>query len=174
MKHVHILRLLARYGGILSPPRNDWSAPSLALSPLRFYFCLCLSPMRGVGSQWHNVVDQDYLFNLLRILLLPQENGSLSRTTRSTRFTPWRFPRPLNRPACWATTAFSPPPPVSRCRRCVWGRWTLARHGMLTFSMCMIDHWRPPRKDFMGECSKEQAFAILDAFYEMGGNFIDT
>ncbi|KAL1980700.1 hypothetical protein VTN96DRAFT_3617 [Rasamsonia emersonii] len=28
--------------------------------------------------------------------------------------------------------------------------------------------------DFMGECSKEQAFAILDAFYEMGGNFIDT
>ncbi|EED18900.1 aldo/keto reductase, putative [Talaromyces stipitatus ATCC 10500] len=27
---------------------------------------------------------------------------------------------------------------------------------------------------FMGECSKESAFAILDAFYENGGNFIDT
>lgn len=26
----------------------------------------------------------------------------------------------------------------------------------------------------MGECSKESAFAILDAFYENGGNFIDT
>lgn len=26
----------------------------------------------------------------------------------------------------------------------------------------------------MGECSKENAFAILDAFYENGGNFIDT
>ncbi|KEF51858.1 alcohol dehydrogenase [Exophiala aquamarina CBS 119918] len=27
---------------------------------------------------------------------------------------------------------------------------------------------------FMGECSKETAFEILDYFYEMGGNFIDT
>lgn len=26
----------------------------------------------------------------------------------------------------------------------------------------------------MGECSKETAFEILDYFYEMGGNFIDT
>lgn len=26
----------------------------------------------------------------------------------------------------------------------------------------------------MGECSKEQSFAILDAFYKAGGNFIDT
>lgn len=26
----------------------------------------------------------------------------------------------------------------------------------------------------MGECSKESAFAILDAFYDNGGNFIDT
>ncbi|KAL2862226.1 aldo/keto reductase [Aspergillus lucknowensis] len=28
--------------------------------------------------------------------------------------------------------------------------------------------------DFMGECSKETAFKIMDAFYENGGNFIDT
>ncbi|KAM0713655.1 hypothetical protein Q7P37_010617 [Cladosporium fusiforme] len=27
---------------------------------------------------------------------------------------------------------------------------------------------------FMGECSKETCFAILDSFYEQGGNFIDT
>jgi aryl-alcohol dehydrogenase-like predicted oxidoreductase len=26
----------------------------------------------------------------------------------------------------------------------------------------------------MGKCSKEDAFAIMDAFYENGGNFIDT
>lgn len=26
----------------------------------------------------------------------------------------------------------------------------------------------------LGECSKETAFEILDYFYEMGGNFIDT
>lgn len=26
----------------------------------------------------------------------------------------------------------------------------------------------------MGECNKEQTFALLDAFYEAGGNFIDT
>ena len=26
----------------------------------------------------------------------------------------------------------------------------------------------------MGECSKEQSFALLDAFYELGGNFLDT
>lgn len=26
----------------------------------------------------------------------------------------------------------------------------------------------------MGECSKETAFAILDTFFENGGNFIDT
>ncbi|PYH93411.1 sterigmatocystin biosynthesis dehydrogenase stcV [Aspergillus ellipticus CBS 707.79] len=30
--------------------------------------------------------------------------------------------------------------------------------------------WSP----FMGECGKEQSFAILDTFYEHGGNFIDT
>ncbi|KAL8727733.1 MAG: hypothetical protein Q9166_005846 [cf. Caloplaca sp. 2 TL-2023] len=29
-------------------------------------------------------------------------------------------------------------------------------------------------KDFMGECTKETAFGMLDYFYEMGGNFIDT
>ncbi|KAI1772244.1 aldo/keto reductase [Hypoxylon cercidicola] len=28
--------------------------------------------------------------------------------------------------------------------------------------------------DLMGECSKEQAFDLMDAYYEMGGNFIDT
>ena len=26
----------------------------------------------------------------------------------------------------------------------------------------------------MGECGKEQSFAILDAFYNLGGNFLDT
>lgn len=29
-------------------------------------------------------------------------------------------------------------------------------------------------KAFMGECSKENSFAMLDYFYEQGGNFIDT
>ncbi|RDH27194.1 NADP-dependent oxidoreductase domain-containing protein [Aspergillus welwitschiae] len=32
------------------------------------------------------------------------------------------------------------------------------------------DSW----KDFMGECNKEQTFALLDEFYRLGGNFIDT
>ncbi|KAL4937043.1 hypothetical protein BDV06DRAFT_232822 [Aspergillus oleicola] len=32
------------------------------------------------------------------------------------------------------------------------------------------DSW----KEFMGECNKEQSFALMDAFYESGGNFIDT
>ncbi|KAL2813102.1 NADP-dependent oxidoreductase domain-containing protein [Aspergillus granulosus] len=27
---------------------------------------------------------------------------------------------------------------------------------------------------FMGKCKKEEAFALMDAFYDMGGNFIDT
>lgn len=26
----------------------------------------------------------------------------------------------------------------------------------------------------MGKCSKDGAFALMDAFYDMGGNFIDT
>lgn len=26
----------------------------------------------------------------------------------------------------------------------------------------------------MGECTKEMAFAIMDSFYDLGGNFIDT
>jgi aryl-alcohol dehydrogenase-like predicted oxidoreductase len=26
----------------------------------------------------------------------------------------------------------------------------------------------------MGKCSKDDAFALMDAFYNMGGNFIDT
>ncbi|KAL4951699.1 NADP-dependent oxidoreductase domain-containing protein [Aspergillus filifer] len=29
-------------------------------------------------------------------------------------------------------------------------------------------------ESFMGKCSKEDAFALMDAFYEMGGNFSDT
>ncbi|KAL9578496.1 MAG: hypothetical protein Q9212_005683 [Teloschistes hypoglaucus] len=29
-------------------------------------------------------------------------------------------------------------------------------------------------KEFMGECSKETAWEMLDYFYEMGGNFVDT
>lgn len=29
-------------------------------------------------------------------------------------------------------------------------------------------------KSFLGECSKETAFEMLDAFYAAGGNFIDT
>lgn len=32
------------------------------------------------------------------------------------------------------------------------------------------DSW----KEALGECTKETAFAILDYFYEQGGNFIDT
>ena len=28
--------------------------------------------------------------------------------------------------------------------------------------------------DMMGSMDKEQSFKLLDAFYEMGGNFIDT
>jgi aryl-alcohol dehydrogenase-like predicted oxidoreductase len=32
------------------------------------------------------------------------------------------------------------------------------------------DSW----KQFMGECNKEQSFALLDEFYRLGGNFIDT
>lgn len=30
------------------------------------------------------------------------------------------------------------------------------------------------RESFMGECKKDDAFAILDTFYDYGGNFIDT
>ncbi|KAL4941650.1 hypothetical protein BDV06DRAFT_212494 [Aspergillus oleicola] len=29
-------------------------------------------------------------------------------------------------------------------------------------------------ESFMGKCSKEDAFALMDAFHDMGGNFIDT
>ncbi|KAJ0414793.1 Aldo/keto reductase [Aspergillus carlsbadensis] len=32
------------------------------------------------------------------------------------------------------------------------------------------DQW----KDFMGECDKKQSFALLDEFFKLGGNFIDT
>lgn len=32
------------------------------------------------------------------------------------------------------------------------------------------DSW----KDFLGECTKETAFEMLDYFYSQGGNFIDT
>ncbi|KAK5080716.1 hypothetical protein LTS08_008511 [Lithohypha guttulata] len=29
-------------------------------------------------------------------------------------------------------------------------------------------------KEFMGECDKERSFEVLDAFYKLGGNFLDT
>lgn len=32
------------------------------------------------------------------------------------------------------------------------------------------DNW----KEFLGECTKETAFEMLDFFYDNGGNFIDT
>lgn len=30
------------------------------------------------------------------------------------------------------------------------------------------------RKEFMGECDKDTSFEVLDAFFDLGGNFIDT
>lgn len=30
------------------------------------------------------------------------------------------------------------------------------------------------RSEKLGECTKEEAFGILDKFYELGGNFLDT
>lgn len=30
------------------------------------------------------------------------------------------------------------------------------------------------REHFMGKCKKDEAFALMDEFYNMGGNFIDT
>lgn len=32
----------------------------------------------------------------------------------------------------------------------------------------------PIRKEFMGECTKETAFEMMDFFVDQGGNFIDT
>lgn len=29
-------------------------------------------------------------------------------------------------------------------------------------------------KEFMGECDKSTSFEVLDAFFDLGGNFIDT
>ncbi|CAD0113198.1 unnamed protein product [Aureobasidium uvarum] len=29
-------------------------------------------------------------------------------------------------------------------------------------------------KEFMGECDKDTSFAVLDAFFDLGGNFVDT
>jgi aryl-alcohol dehydrogenase-like predicted oxidoreductase len=48
---------------------------------------------------------------------------------------------------------------------------------MLSFPLAHINDvaglgntWAP----FMGECTKETAFQLLDTFYDLGGNFIDT
>ncbi|KAJ5966824.1 Aldo/keto reductase [Penicillium viridicatum] len=65
-----------------------------------------------------------------------------------------------------------PPPPKS----------ALGRHRLLAPSasvrvsplslggMSLGDNW----KGMMGECTKEQAFELLDTYYDLGGNFIDT
>ncbi|OQD69092.1 hypothetical protein PENPOL_c002G03837 [Penicillium polonicum] len=65
-----------------------------------------------------------------------------------------------------------PPPPKS----------VLGRHRLLAPSasvrvsplslggMSLGDNW----KGMMGECTKEQAFELLDTYYDLGGNFIDT
>ena len=37
-------------------------------------------------------------------------------------------------------------------------------------AMSIGDQWN----DWMGSMSKEESFKLLDAFYELGGNFIDT
>ena len=38
----------------------------------------------------------------------------------------------------------------------------------------MIWHTDKCRSEKLGDCTKEEAFGILDKFYELGGNFIDT
>ncbi|KAJ5645780.1 hypothetical protein N7490_002152 [Penicillium lividum] len=67
-----------------------------------------------------------------------------------------------------------PPPPLPKS--------VLGRHRLLAPSasvrvsplslggMSLGNNW----KGMMGECTKEQAFELLDAYYDLGGNFIDT
>ncbi|KAB2572096.1 Aldo/keto reductase [Lasiodiplodia theobromae] len=66
-----------------------------------------------------------------------------------------------------------PPPPIKSL---------LGRHRLLAPAasvrvspislggMSLGNAWAP----FMGECTKETAFELLDAYYDLGGNFIDT
>ena len=50
----------------------------------------------------------------------------------------------------------------------VWHLYYLGGTGQLTRFLPVS------RKQLMGECNKEQSFALLDEFYRLGGNFIDT
>lgn len=71
-------------------------------------------------------------------------------------------------------SAFMPPVPKPKSR--------LARHRVLSphasihvsplqlGAMSIGDKW----EQYMGSMNKESSFKLLDAFYEAGGNFIDT
>ena len=65
-----------------------------------------------------------------------------------------------------------PPPPKSLLGR---HRILAPSAGVKVSPLCLGamnfgDNW----KSLLGECNKETSFAILDYFYEQGGNFIDT
>lgn len=47
--------------------------------------------------------------------------------------------------------------------------WLHVEHGKTYWLLTLLY-----RKDFMGDCDKAASEAILDFFYEQGGNFIDT
>ncbi|KAF2183256.1 norsolorinic acid reductase, partial [Zopfia rhizophila CBS 207.26] len=68
--------------------------------------------------------------------------------------------------------AIPPPAPISLLGR---HRILSPTAGVKVSPLCLGamnfgDAW----KDFLGECSKETAFDLLDYFYSQGGNFIDT
>jgi hypothetical protein len=46
--------------------------------------------------------------------------------------------------------------------------------GIAYYPMAANDAYCPCRKEFMGDCVKEQSFKLLDIFYDLGGIFIVT
>ncbi|QIW99246.1 hypothetical protein AMS68_004764 [Peltaster fructicola] len=101
-----------------------------------------------------------------------------SKTSSTTESAPSRTFANSDTTATETTTApakkMPPPPPQPKS--------LLGRHRLLAPSasvrvsplclggMSLGTYW----KGMMGECTEEQAFELLDTFYDLGGNFIDT
>jgi aryl-alcohol dehydrogenase-like predicted oxidoreductase len=69
--------------------------------------------------------------------------------------------------------AFAPPPPPKTALghyRMLSPTASVRVSPLCLGTMNFGDTW----SDFMGVCDKKTSFAILDYFYEAGGNFIDT
>ena len=69
---------------------------------------------------------------------------------------------------------FAPPPPPKNCSRTIPSTVSTRRHSGIPPSIRSYEYRDKWESLGMGSMDKESSFRLLDAFFDAGGNFIDT